>query len=128
MLAANEGFYRAFAAGDMRAMTDLWAPHDELVCVHPGHPCLFGRGEVLASWFAILESPPPVRMEDPRAHHFGDTGFVSCVERIGENRLAATNYFQWDGGAWRMVHHQASHIVAGAGGDAASGSRGGTVH
>lgn len=112
LIEANAAFYRAFADGDLRAMSALWADHDDLVCIHPGHERLTGRSPVLASWFAILENPPPVRTSDARAVPLGQAGLVTCTEAIGNNRLAATNAFEWDGKAWRMVLHQAGPVLA----------------
>lgn len=43
----------------------------------------------------------------------GDVAFVTCHEVFDGGRLAATNVFVREDGAWRMVHHQATLIAAG---------------
>ena len=43
VLAANEEFYRAFAARDLAAMDALWAQETPVACVHPGWDALVGR-------------------------------------------------------------------------------------
>lgn len=113
ILSANARFYRAMAAGDMASMREVWAEHDRLACTHPGHAPLVGRGAVMQSWFDILQSPPPIACESPRALLFGDLALVSCIERIGEHVLAASNVFERDGRAWRMVHHHAGPVQDG---------------
>ena len=49
VLAANEAFYDAFAAGDMEAMSAIWAKEADVTCLHPGWNPIFGRQEVLDS-------------------------------------------------------------------------------
>ena len=130
LLEANAAFYEAFAAGDLARMTALWADRDDLSCTHPGQFRLSGRSSVLASWFSILEAPPPVRAEAAEAVLLDGSGIVTCVEVIDGHRLSATNCFEWDGEHWRMVHHQAGHIFAERDDAAPAGgsSGGGTVH
>ena len=115
VLEANEAFYRAFAARDVPAMEALWAVHAPVACVHPGWDVLDGREEVLRSFRAILESPaaPDVRCTMAQAHLLGEAAFVTCHELVSGARLVATNTFVREGGAWRLVHHQASQLAAG---------------
>ena len=110
LLEANAEFYRAFRTGDVTAMADLWAPDEDIVCIHPGHAMLQGRSDVLSAWFDILSAPPPVQMADPQGQIEGPVGIVVCTEMIEGALLSATNLFRWDGDAWRMVHHHASQI------------------
>ena len=42
VLAANEAFYRAFAARDFAAMDALWAAEAPVACIHPGWDALVG--------------------------------------------------------------------------------------
>jgi ketosteroid isomerase-like protein len=115
VLAANDSFYRAFAARDLEAMNRLWAKKELCVCVHPGWQALHGRREVMASWRAILEGDgaPDIRCEEARAIVLEAAALVSCVERIddGDGALVATNVFVLEDGAWRMIHHQAAPFV-----------------
>lgn len=112
VLEANDGFYRAFGAGDHDAMAALWARQAPVACTHPGWTVIVGREAVLDSWSAILEgSGGRVSCLDPKAHVWGDAAFVTCNEGVGNNLLAATNVFARENGAWRMVHHHASPVA-----------------
>jgi len=113
VLAANEAFYAAFAHKDMAAMESLWARETPVVCLHPGWEALAGRAPVVESWRRILlggGAPDSIRCRHPIAHVIGDVGWVICEEVLPGGRLAATNLFVREGGAFRMVHHQASPI------------------
>ncbi|MEM6532089.1 MAG: nuclear transport factor 2 family protein [Myxococcota bacterium] len=119
LLAANEEFYRAFREADLPAMEALWAPTDDVACIHPGWPALRGRARVLSSWKAVLldNTPPRVTCARVEAFQHGDVAFVTCVERVPEVRaeLAATNIFVRFANEWRMVHHQAGPVSLPAG-------------
>lgn len=111
LMEANAAFYLAFARGDLDAMADLWSHSEDVVCAHPGNIPLHGRGEVMESWEAILESPPPVVAHEPRTEIWGDIGAVLCIEQIGPALLAATNLFRHEGGVWRMIHHHSGQLA-----------------
>ncbi|MEC9344646.1 MAG: nuclear transport factor 2 family protein [Pseudomonadota bacterium] len=110
LLGANERFYAAFAGGDLRSMSALWAAHDRLACTHPGRPPSIGRARVLSGWFDILQNPPPVRCIAPVPMIIGAAGMVLCLEQVGQYHLAATNVFEREGRHWRMVHHHAGPV------------------
>jgi ketosteroid isomerase-like protein len=113
ILAANAAYYRAFSTGDVAAMSRIWAD-DGVSCVHPGWTPLVGRAAVVDSYRNILASPNRVRIvhREDTAIVTGDEGRVVCIEIVeGTALLAATNFFRHIGGAWRMVHHQASPIA-----------------
>jgi len=113
ILAANAAYYRAFSTGDVAAMSGIWA-HDGVSCVHPGWTPLIGRAAVVDSYRDILTSPSRVRIahREDTAIVTGDEGRVVCIEIVeGTALLAATNFYRRVGGAWRMVHHQASPIA-----------------
>ena len=110
VLAANQEFYRAFAARDHAAMDALWAEETPVACIHPGWDALVGREAVMESWTAILGGPgaPQIRCEAPRAFVLGPSAFVICREVLEQQGwLIATNIFAREEGGWRMVHHQA---------------------
>lgn len=112
VLEANLAFYEAFAAQSFEAMARAWATAQPVVCVHPGWQPLYGREEVMASWRAVLAGEPtPIRCESPRVVVHDEVGLVTCVERLGAARLAATNVFVLEDGVWRMIHHQAGPIA-----------------
>ena len=113
LVAANEAFYQAFNRRDVAAMDALWASDAPVACIHPGWQALVGREEVMESWGAILagDRSPRVRITEPVAHVYGDSGFVLCVEEIDGEALAATNVFTREDGAWKIVHHHAGPIA-----------------
>ncbi len=115
VLEANEAFYRAFTERDVAAMGRLWAERHPVTCVHPGWDVLSGREPVLASWRRILESgnAPTISWSLAEAHLLGEVALVTCIEILPGGRLATTNLFAREGGAWRMVHHQATPIAPG---------------
>jgi ketosteroid isomerase-like protein len=112
ILAANAAYYRAFSTGDFAAMTHIWG-EDGVSCVHPGWPALLGRDDILESYRGILASLNRVRIthQDDTVIVAGDEARVLCVEIVEGAALAATNIYRRVGGAWRMVHHQASPIA-----------------
>ncbi len=113
VLAANAAYYRAFRAGDARAMEDVWADED-VTCVHPGWPLLEGREAVMKSWRRILENPAQdaVTRGEERVVVTGDVARVHCEERVAGATLAATNLFARTPDGWRLVHHHASLVAA----------------
>ncbi len=115
ILEANATFYRAFSHGDFAAMTELWAEHVPVTCIHPVSAVLVGRRAVLESWRAILRERPPfeLRCVRPVVHDLGaEVVIVTCYEGNGNHpaHLAATNVFALENGRWRMVHHQAGPL------------------
>ena len=113
IVSANEAFYEAFRGEDLEAMDRLWAQRAPVACVHPGWPPLIGREQVMASWRAIMAGgSPPVRCGAARVLMLGDVAQVVCEERIGADRVIATNVFVREDGRWVMVHHHGSHLVA----------------
>ncbi len=106
-LAANQAFYAALARGDAAAMDALWSRRQPVACIHPGWPVLAGREAVMKAWASILRDPPRITTETARVLDYGDSAVVLCIEKIGDNRLAATNVFTREPEGWRMVHHQA---------------------
>ena len=112
LLAANAAYYRAFANADFAQMSRLWAD-DDVSCIHPGWPALFGRRAVLESYRNILGNPNQSRIEhrNDTAMVAGSEGRILCVEFVAGAALATTNWFRRIDGAWRMIHHQASPIA-----------------
>lgn len=113
LIAANAAYYRAFAARDLAAMEAIWA-QEGVTCVHPGWPALIGRAPVIASYRDIFRNPSQeaVTAREERVLIAGFDGRVFCVEEVGGSLLLATNWFRSIDGAWRLLHHQASPLVA----------------
>jgi ketosteroid isomerase-like protein len=112
--AANLEFYRAFTTRDLAAMERLWAKRVPVLCTHPGWLPLTGRSAVMASWQGILANPeaPSVMCHDDIAFLYGELAVVLCEEELSGGHLAATNIFIKEDGAWRLMHHHASPILA----------------
>lgn len=112
-LAANRAFYHAFSSRDFAAMEMLWAQAAPVLCIHPGWAPLVERTLVLSSLRDIMRNPatPRAFSRNDKAFIYGDTAVVICEEVLEGGVLAATNIFVNEGGAWRMVHHQASPIA-----------------
>jgi ketosteroid isomerase-like protein len=122
---ANARFYRAFETLDIAEMDQVWAHGEHVKCVHPGWPLLSGWEAVRESWATIFENTAEMRftLSHVEAVVGGDQAWVTCTEnilsetggRISVTAILATNLFERDGAHWRLVHHHASHILAGGG-------------
>ena len=117
LLEANEAFYRAFEAGDLDAMSEVWAHGEHVVCIHPGWAALRGWAAVSASWFALFQGGQPMQfiLTNLHAQVRGDVGWVTVDENlIAEDQagtVAAFNLFERIGGRWQMVAHQGTGIA-----------------
>lgn len=120
---ANARFYRAFESLDLRQMDAVWSHADHVRCIHPGWCLLEGWEAVRQSWEAIFRDSREMRftISDVHAHVAGDLGLVTCAEsilshargQISVTPLLATNVFARHGDDWLVIHHHASHILAG---------------
>jgi len=109
VLFANESFYHYFREADLEGMESLWARAAPVACIHPGWPALTDREEIMESWRGIFanEGAGDFACEGPVPYLSGPQAFVVCYERFGDTLLVATNIFQQEDGAWKLVHHQA---------------------
>ncbi len=119
--AAEDAFYRAFAATDLEAMMAVWADDDTVTCVHPDGPRLDGRSAVRRSWQMIFEGATGVRfvLADTRYMHDAELAVHLVHEHIQVQRAAgpqpaviATNVYRLTKHGWRMVLHHASSADA----------------
>jgi ketosteroid isomerase-like protein len=114
ILTANKNFYMAFADSSSEVMDILWSNSENISCIHPGWPPLYGREDVIDSWHCILDaSPPIITFSRARAHIHGNFGYVICCEHMDPGILLATNIFAKEADGWKMVHHQASIAPSG---------------
>ena len=109
VLRANTAFYRAFADRDIEKMDSLWALDKPVAVIHPGWIGLEGGDAVMGSWKEILANPasPDIRINNARAHIYGEVAFVICYELVNESVLIATNIYVLQDNHWKIVHHQA---------------------
>jgi ketosteroid isomerase-like protein len=114
ILFANEAFYLAFAARNMKAMEEIWARDTPPTCVHPGWQPLIGRRQVIESWRNIIESgeAAEISCSGARVFRLGDAAYVTCTEHLARSTLIATNIFLIEDGQWKIVHHQAGAMLA----------------
>lgn len=114
VIAANDAFYRAFAARDYAAMDELWAQRVAVATVHPLGELVLGREWVMETWGLIFADPnqPRIVMGDPHvAMQSSEAAYVTCREFASGNALVSTNLFVLEDGAWRIVHHHSSPVV-----------------
>ena len=122
--AANARFYRVFESMSLPEMEAVRSHGPHVRCIHPGWRLLEGWEAVRASWEAIFAGGEEMRFSigDVHVHVEGELAWVTCTESIlseargtiGVTSLVATNVFAREQDEWLMVHHHASHVVAGA--------------
>ena len=90
----------------------------------PGRTATFplqgGDGE-MARGFIVNHGNGYYAFSDVHARVDGNLGWVTCAEtilshargQISVTALLATNVFERRGGDWLVIHHHASHILAG---------------
>jgi ketosteroid isomerase-like protein len=116
--AAEDAFYRAFAALDPAAMRRVWSADDTVTCIHPGGPLLQGLQAVLQSWSEIFagSQPPRLSWERLSAVESDDLAVHVTAEQIQSGdpesargaRVVATNVFRRGPAGWLLVQHHAS--------------------
>ena len=106
---ANERFYQAFGASDLKGMERLWAKDVAVSCIHPGHGPLIQRKEIIETWHLILQggSADGIQCKAPEVMMHGDIAWVICYEFIQGGYLIATNIFVQQNSEWKIMHHQA---------------------
>jgi len=116
--AAEEAFYAAFAAADLRGMEVVWAYGDPVACVHPGGDLLAGRQAVMQSWMDIFSGARPPTLDHRVVASFTDGNLTVHLveERIRPSgrpteeatRVLATNTYRREDDGWRIAAHHAS--------------------
>ena len=122
VIAANDGFYRAFESLDVDRMTAVWARDEVVRCVHPGWGLLEGWTDVMESWARIFDNATMMQfiVTGAEASVEGDWAWVACTEnltqvmngQVVESRVQTTNIFRRRDEQWLMVHHHGSPIMA----------------
>lgn len=115
VLQANADFYEAFCSQDLAAMRDIWAPNQQVACIHPGWGVLEGWEQVMESWEGIFstQATPGIRAVEAKVFEQGNYAFVVCKESVegDEPSLVATNIFKSSEDGWKLVHHHVSPIL-----------------
>jgi len=122
LIAAHRRFYDAVERGDLDAMTELWKPGEDTVCVHPGFGQLRGTATILRSFALLMAQASYVQyvLTDEVVDLHGDTAVLGCTENImvaghdepaqgfDSARAVATSVFVRVQGGWRIIVHHAS--------------------
>ena len=116
-------FYDAICRGDIIALMALWADDEEIVCIHPGAPRLFGHAAIRASWEAIFAAGG-MQLRPTRVHAINY--LMSAMHNVVEVAMTppttapnprnpgddvyilATNVYAKTAQGWRIVCHHAS--------------------
>ncbi|MGI9477853.1 MAG: nuclear transport factor 2 family protein [Hyphomicrobiaceae bacterium] len=112
VLRANHEFYSAFRSGDYARMDALWAQRHDVSVLHPNWDGIQGRDAVMASWFEVMvvAEPPMVTVRDECVVITGRRAMVLCTECFDVTRIVASNLYVLEDDAWRLTHHQATHL------------------
>ena len=115
---ANQEFYAAFEALDLRRMESVWDHDDTVECVQPGWELLVGWDEVHERWARIFAntSRAKVALSGVHIRIEGTVGWVACTARVttafaegfDEAVVQATNIFLLREGKWLLAAHHAS--------------------
>ncbi len=119
---ANKIFYDAFETLDIQKMDNLWLQDDYVKCVHPGWEICRGWPDVRDSWVLIFNHTHEIKFSvcllDVTVK--ADLAWTVCNETIAtkdngkwlEGRVLSTNVFERRQGAWLLVHHHGSPVLA----------------
>lgn len=120
----ERAFYKAFQQLDLDAMRRVWTGQNTAVCIHPGGPLITGSQAVLESWAEIFQSasPPEIRFRILSRTLSADLAVHVVEEHVRPSRAStsevslvlATNIYQRNGTAWRLIEHHASLPVMGS--------------
>jgi ketosteroid isomerase-like protein len=122
---AEAAFYEALELADLDAMMEVWSEDDEVSCVHPGGPRLFGYRQVRENWAEIFASGQ--RLQISLSDQVAVSGMMFSLHSLHENILVrqaqagvqgprsvviATNAYMRSANGWRMVLHHGSPAPA----------------
>jgi len=110
-------FYDALERADLEVMISVWAEDEEIVCVHPAGPRLYGFGPVIESWRRIFSGGPNMKVALSSQVHM--RSMMLSVHSVHENitvagekgsrpPIVATNVYFRGALGWRMLVHHAS--------------------
>jgi len=109
-------FYEALEARNLERMMAVWAPDEEIICIHPSGPRLTGFDQVREGWRQIFAGGSRLSFELREQHYFQSNMLsIHVVDELisvsGEGRqvtVVATNVFVLTDRGWRMILHHAS--------------------
>ena len=118
---AEDAFYRAFEAGDLHAMMDVWAEDETIVCIHPSGSRLEGRDAIGRSWQSIFDHSPGLEIKltdtsctsaDGIAVHVLHEHLRLITAERHQPPMITTNVYRLTDKGWRMIVHHASPVPA----------------
>jgi len=118
---AQNAFYAAIEAADLKQMMSIWAQDEGIVCIHPGGAHHSGLADVRESWRQIFLQGPQLgfSLVAGKSHQGQMLSIHSVCEQIthiaGAHPPAsaiATNVLVLSDDGWRMLVHHASPIPA----------------
>ncbi len=119
VLAANNTLYTSLNAmfeGDFGPISEVWSHGDSITYMGPFGGKLVGWDEVGTDFLQVTDMKigGGIRPEDVSVTAGNGMAYVACTE-VGENigpdgkpvqvRHRATNIFQLENGAWKLIHH-----------------------
>jgi ketosteroid isomerase-like protein len=120
---ANQAFYAAFSARDLKAMEDVWEKRSHVIYYNPRtKDAAVGYDEVMDAWASLFDrlSKITISTSDVKVRTDGKLAWVVAIEsaevqpsRGGEPQkinTVATNVFEKLRGHWLMISHQAQMI------------------
>ncbi len=119
---ANTAFYEAFETLDIQKMDALWVQEDYIKCIHPGWEACQGWPDVRDSWVLIFNHTHEIKFTISLIDVIvkNDLAWAVCNESIStkdnekwlEGHVLSTNIFERREGAWLLVHHHGSPVIA----------------
>ena len=118
---AETAFYEALERAALKAMMEVWAEDDEIVCVHPSGQRLTGQAQVREGWKQMFAGGAGLRVQ--ASHQVVASSMMAEVRSVHENitvpgerrarpPIVATNVYFRTAAGWRMVAHHASPSAA----------------
>ena len=121
VLEANQAFYTAFAARELKSMNLVWWQGTTSVCIHPGGQILQGWEQIQASWSTIFRHTDllEIDFEVLKVEIDQSVAYVVVQEMVLQSSQGrkvkapsiATNIFQKMAKKWYLVHHHGSPIM-----------------
>lgn len=108
-------FYSAIESGNVKAMMELWAEDEELVCIHPGAERLDSWELIADSWEQILATDGSLKFTTSNERFVETSKLAVCTAQVEItlndewiDTLLTTNVYRQGDQGWRMVVHHAS--------------------
>ena len=110
-------FYEALQTGDIERLMACWSDDEDIVCVHPGGPRLFGADSIRAAFEAMFangviqahaERIHKVESLTSAVHNLIERVQIPIPEGAQVAYVIATNVYHRTAQGWRLVAHHAS--------------------